>query len=258
MIGVIAMSANSSNRIYTGTSGLVLPLPNKGSFPPEMQNKSRLEIYSSIFNSIEINSCFYKVPMGSTVQRWAANVPDNFKFTFKLWRKITHNKELVFNPEEVELFMQTIAYADEKKGCLLIQFPPSLTVVTIAQLEKLLISVKQADPAHEWKVVVEFRNPSWYEDEVYDLLAQYYTGVVLHDMPSSTIALLETSVDYMYLRFHGPNGGYRGSYTDDFLYEYAQYIKDWSNDGKTIYVYFNNTMGDAVKNLMTLNRFIDS
>jgi uncharacterized protein YecE (DUF72 family) len=252
------MSANNSNRIYTGTSGLVLPLPNRRSFPPEMQNKSRLEIYSSIFNSIEINSCFYKVPMASTVQRWAAGVSDNFKFTFKLWRQITHNKELIFNPEEVELFMQTIAYASEKKGCLLMQFPPGITIAAIGQLEKLLIAVVRADLTHEWKVVVEFRNRSWYEEAVYDLLARYNAGVVLHDMPSSAITLLETSVDHVYLRFHGPNGGYKGSYTDDFLYEYAQYVKEWSNDGKTIYIYFNNTMGDAVKNLMTLNKYIDS
>jgi uncharacterized protein YecE (DUF72 family) len=257
MAAVTAMNTEKRDNIYTGTSGLVLPLPNRRSFPAEMQNKSRLEIYSSIFNSIEINSCFYKVPMESTVQKWAASVPGNFKFTFKLWRQITHNKELIFNPEEIELFMQTIAYAGEKKGCLLIQFPPSITIANIGQLERLLIGVKHADAAHEWKIVVEFRNRSWYEDEVYDLLAQYHTGLVLHDMPSSAITLLETSVDHVYLRFHGPNGGYRGSYTDDFLYEYAQYIKEWSSDGKTVYVYFNNTMGEAVKNLMTLNKYID-
>ncbi|MDB5131739.1 MAG: hypothetical protein JWR02_1488 [Mucilaginibacter sp.] len=257
MTAVTAMNQEKTDNIYTGTSGLVLPLPNRRSFPPEMQNKSRLEIYSSIFNSIEINSCFYKVPMASTVEKWAASVPHGFKFTFKLWRQITHNKGLVFNSEEIEFFMQTIAYAGEKKGCLLIQFPPSITIANMGQLEKLLMDVKRADAAHEWKVVVEFRNRSWYEDEVYDLLTQYHTGLVLHDMPSSAITLLETSVDYVYLRFHGPNGGYRGNYTDDFLYEYAQYIKEWRNDGKTVYVYFNNTMGEAVKNLMTLNKYID-
>ncbi|HWZ15709.1 MAG TPA: DUF72 domain-containing protein [Mucilaginibacter sp.] len=251
------MSTKNRGKIYTGTSGLVLPLPNRRSFPPEMQNKSRLEIYSSIFNSIEINSCFYKVPMASTVEKWAASVPDDFKFTFKLWRQITHNKELILNPAEIDLFMRTIAHAGDKKGCLLIQFPPSITIASISQLEKLLTGVKHADELNEWKVVVEFRNRSWYEDEAYALLAQYHTGVVLHDMPSSAITLLETSVNYVYLRFHGPNGGYRGSYNDDFLYEYAQYIKEWNIGGKEVYVYFNNTMGDAVKNLATLNKYID-
>src|SRR5579872_372003 len=138
------MNAGNSNKIYTGTSGPVLPLPNRRSFPPEMQNKSRLEIYSSLFNSIEINSCFYKVPMAATVQKWAASVPADFKFTFKLWRQVTHNKELVFDPDDIGLFMQTIAFAGAKKGCLLIQFPPSITVSKIAEFEKLLFTVKQA------------------------------------------------------------------------------------------------------------------
>lgn len=79
---------------YTGTSGLSLPFP-KHSFPPEFQDKSRLTFYASLFNSIEINSSFYKLPMASTVKKWAESVPDNFLFTFKLWREITHNKGLI-------------------------------------------------------------------------------------------------------------------------------------------------------------------
>jgi uncharacterized protein YecE (DUF72 family) len=63
--------------------------------------------------------------------------------------------------------------------------------------------------------------------------------------------------DVVYVRFHGPNGGYRGSYTDDFLYEYAQYIKEWMAEGKDIYAYFNNTMGDAINNLVTLKSFLE-
>src|SRR5665213_2948074 len=98
------MTAESRKNIYTGTSGLVLPLPNRRSFPPEFHDKSRLEIYASLFNSVEINSSFYKVPMASTVQKWAALVPENFKFTFKLWRDITHNKELTFDSADIGRF----------------------------------------------------------------------------------------------------------------------------------------------------------
>ena len=57
----------------------------------------------------------------------------------------------------------------------------------------------------------------------------------------------------MYVRFHGPTGNYRESYVDDFLYEYASYINEWIEEGKTVYVYFNNTMGDAFNNLKYLN-----
>lgn len=80
----------------------------------------------------------------------------------------------------------------------------------------------------------------------------------MHDKSSSASPLLEMETDFVYLRFHGPDGSYKGSYTNDFLYEYGQYIKDWQNEGKSVYVYFNNTMGDAIQNLMTLNSFITS
>jgi len=73
-------------------------------FPPGYQNKSRLEYYASLFNSLEVNSSFYKVPMATTVQRWAACVPENFQFTFKLWRGITHNKGLEFIQADVDHF----------------------------------------------------------------------------------------------------------------------------------------------------------
>jgi uncharacterized protein YecE (DUF72 family) len=81
--------------------------------------------------------------------------------------------------------------------------------------------------------------------------------MVLHDIPASATPQIADEFDkHVYLRFHGPNGGYKGSYPDDFLYEYAQYIKEWQTEGKCVYLYFNNTMGDAVGNLMTINKFL--
>lgn len=247
---------SSKGSFYSGTSGLVLPFRNKQSCPPEFHDKPRLAYYASLFNSLEVNSSFYKVPMAATVKKWADGVPDGFKFTYKLWRDITHNKELVFNPADVDRFMQVIAHAGDKKGCLLIQFPPSIKIGSVHQLQKLLISINSADPAHEWKIAVEFRNSNWYHEDIYRLLDEHNAGMVLHDMPASFAPLMETEADFIYLRFHGPNGGYRGSYNDAFLAEYAQYIHDWQQDGKEVYAYFNNTMGDAIKNLMTLNSYL--
>jgi uncharacterized protein YecE (DUF72 family) len=250
------MKEDKNGRIYTGTSGIVLPLPNRRSFPTKFHDKSRLEIYSNFFNSVEINSSFYKVPMASTVQKWAASVPEHFQFTFKLWKNITHNKDLAFNQDDVTRFMETIAMTGDRAGCLLIQLPPKATIAHITQLEHLLSNVRSNDDGGQWKVAVEFRNRSWYHEDSYNLLDNFGMGIVLHDMPASAVSLLETRANFVYLRFHGPNGGYRGSYSDDFLYEYATYIKEWTEDGKTVYAYFNNTMGDAVKNLISLNNFV--
>ncbi len=241
--------------IYTGTSNIVLPVPNKLLFPTDYQDKSRLCYYASLFNSLEVNSSFYKVPMRSTVQKWAADVPADFKFTFKLSRDITHNKELAFNPHDLEKFMNAISGAGDKKGCLLIQFPPSLGI-NINQLRVLLDGIIMLDADKEWKVAVEFRNKSWYVDDVYELLENYQMAMVIQDMPKSVTPLIDSDVPFVFLRFHGPNGGYRGSYTDEHLAEYASYITNWQDEGKTIFAYFNNTMGDALQNLITLDRMI--
>jgi uncharacterized protein YecE (DUF72 family) len=243
---------------YSGTSNIVLPVPNKTLFPPEFQEKSRLEYYASLFNSLEVNSSFYKVPMATTVAKWAASVPDGFQLTFKLWRDITHNKELAFNPADVGRFMQVIDGAGDKKGCLLVQLPPKTTVAYRNQLERLLICLRQNDPGYSWKIAIEFRNRDWYREDIYELLDKYQMGMVMHDMPKSATPLRDDERDFVFLRFHGPESNYRGSYNDDFLAEYASYIQSWQSEGKTVYAYFNNTLGNALQNLITLNIMINS
>lgn len=241
---------------YSGTSNIVLPVANKGYFPPEYQEKSRLCYYASLFNSLEVNSSFYKIPMPRTVERWATEVPDDFRFTFKLWKAITHSKELDYDPESITKFMRAIDTAGSKKGALLIQFPGSIKVSMLQKFRQLMDDLQATNLTSGWRLAIEFRDKSWYRDNVYQLLEQYKAGVVVHDMPASSTPLIDMETDFMFLRFHGENGDYRGSYEDDHLHEQAQYIKDWLAEGKTVFSYFNNTMGAAVHNLMTLNAYV--
>jgi uncharacterized protein YecE (DUF72 family) len=242
---------------YSGTSNIVLPVPNKTMFPVNYQDKSRLCYYASLFNSLEVNSSFYKIPLARTVEKWNADVPDGFKFTFKLWRGITHNKGLVFDPADVARFIKTVANTGDRAGCLLVQFPASVTIAYHSQFERLLISLRENDEDHRWNIAIEFRSKTWYNDEIYELLDSQHCGMVIHDIPASATPLPTFDAGFVYLRFHGPEKNYRGSYTEDFLYEYAGYIKEWLSDGKTVYVYFNNTLGNALPNLLTLNDFVN-
>lgn len=243
-------------KYYTGTSGLLLPVPNKEHYPQEFKEKSRLCYYGSLFNTLEINSSFYKVPMSSTVAKWTSDVPANFKFTFKLFREITHNKELVFNWDAVKDFITRVDAAGDKKGCLLIQFPGSIRPVHVKQLEQLITSIVEADQQRQWKAAIEFRHQSWYTQDTYDLLDHYGIGLVLHDKLIAGGSLIESAANFVYVRFHGPGGNYRGSYSSDFLYEYASYIKEWLLEGKEVYSYFNNTMGNAIDNLKELRSYV--
>lgn len=235
---------------FSGTSNVVLPVANKSFYPPQFQESSRLRYYSSLFNSVEVNSSFYKLPLARTVEKWSADTVDGFSFTFKVWKEITHTNGLNFNPEDVKRFINVVNCCS-KKGCLLLQFPPK-QAVDLHRLDELLMALKNED----WRVAVEFRHSSWYTRETWALLNRQLAGMVFHDLPKSVAPLQILDADFVYIRFHGPEAGYRGSYSDDFLSEYATYIKEWLEDGKTVYTYFNNTMGAAVQNLQTLNRYV--
>jgi uncharacterized protein YecE (DUF72 family) len=248
------MAKKRKGNFLSGISGLALPVPNKQSYPEEFRDKSRLEYYAHLFTSIEVNSSFYKVPQAKTVQKWAGMVPDNFRFTYKLWRDITHAKGMTFKNEDVARFMSAIDPADDKKGCMLIQFPPSVTLEQFGRVEHLLGLLGEG---HGWDVALEFRHNSWYAGETYELADEYHCSIVLHDIPKSRNITINKKAPFLYLRFHGPTGNYRDSYTDEHLKEKAQLINEWLKKGKPAYAYFNNTMGDAVKNLMTLNSFIN-
>ncbi len=243
---------------YSGTSGLLLPVPNKLFYPEEFRDKSQLCFYGSMMNSIEVNSSFYKMPKANTVSKWANDVPAGFKFTFKLSKEITHNKALAFDPEMVKYFMEVIDPTAEKKGSLLVQFPPSVRIAQFKQLALLMKVLRENDPKKQWNIALEFRHVSLYKQEVYQLLDEYGMGLVIQDKPPAATPLMDTELGFIYLRFHGPDGSYRGTYKDEFLYEYAGYIRDWLADGKTVYSYFNNTMGSAVSNLFTLKDLVKS
>jgi uncharacterized protein YecE (DUF72 family) len=210
----------------------------------------------------------------ATLGKWAAQVPDNFRFTVKLWREITHVKELRYRTEDVRLFMQTVAPVGLKKGCLLIQFPAGLSSRHIGSLEKRLEDITDSNPPPGWRLAVEFRNRGWYVPVVRGLLDRYRAGWVLHDMPMKGLPEVDETrktnevpaadvipaagSDFIFLRYHGPKGDYKGSYSPEFLEKEAVSIKGWLEQGKDVYAYFNNTVdADAPKNAQTLRRFVE-
>ncbi|MDQ3016585.1 MAG: DUF72 domain-containing protein [Bacteroidota bacterium] len=249
------MAVPSTGSYHSGLSGLVLPIP-KYRFPPGFEDASRLQYYASIMNSIEINSSFYKVPQATTVGKWADAVGPDFTFTFKLWKQITHCNGLHFEKADVEIFYRSIAAVGEKKGCLLIQFPPKLGIDSFSQFKVLLESIKEIDPTGMWPLAVEFRHRSWYDDSVYHLLDQYTATLVIQDIPKSATPMIDLESYTIYLRFHGPTGNYGESYSTEVLEEHAEYVLDWMSEGKKVFTYFNNTSGNAFENLQTFNAFI--
>ena len=195
------MNITTAPNFYTGTSGLLLPVRNKFFYPEEYKNRSRLCYYSSLMNSIEINSSFYKIPMASTVERWASEVSADFKFTFKLFREITHQKKLAFDPSIMTHFMEVIGSVGGKKGSLLVQFPPSVTILNIQQIRHLAICLRENDPCSEWNTSFEFRHKSLYDHEIYHVLEGLDIGIVIHDKSPANTPIEEKDQSFVMLGF---------------------------------------------------------
>lgn len=244
-----------AQQFFSGTSNVVVKL-RQWEYPAEYKGKSRLAYYASLFSSVEINSTFYKLPQPATVAKWATEVPPLFRFTFKLFKGITHAKALRFNSDDVYKFWETIAGAAEHRGCVLIQLPPSAKLDKIDELEALLQCLNDANATQQWPLAIEFRHPTWYHMETYRLLKEYNAAVVMHDKAGSATEHLEEKTTIVYLRLHGPNGKYGGTYANEDLQHYAAFIKEELKKDKTVYAYFNNTLGGAYQNLQTLNNLI--
>ena len=240
-------------KFFSGTSGLVLEEPNKVSFPVAFRDKSRLTYYSTLFNSIEINSSFYKIPNFNTYKRWSEETVALFLFTVKIWKGITHVEK--FQASDLEKFMSSIYAFGTKKGCILIQYPAK-SKVGLQDIERLIRKIHELDP--QWRVAVEIRNPAWLIPDFFSCLRSYNAALVAHDRQQTQMPEINSGSSFIYLRYHGPEGDYKGSYTPEFLQTEALKIKLLMNNGLDVYAYFNNTMGDAVKNLKTLNGMLHS
>ncbi|PWU02093.1 MAG: DUF72 domain-containing protein [Bacteroidetes bacterium] len=239
-------------KIRIGISNGQIP-GNKKAFPKEFQLKSRLHYYSQFFNTIEINKSFYITPLRSTYEKWVADVPEDFQFSIKLSKDVSHHPNLAAGISSIESFMQAAAGIGVKKGCLLIQFPGKINIEHFVQVQHLLEQVQMSDPLGEWRLAVEFRHESWYIRETEELLDEFNATLVIHDFSKAKLKEKMSNSNFVYLRFHGPAGNYRGSYAEKFLEEKSKQIRSFSESGLDVYAYFNNTAGNAFENAKFLS-----
>lgn len=231
---------------FFGTSGLVLPVPNKSFYPDDYKAGSRLHYYASLFTSIEVNTTFYSLPRAATVKNWVADVPGDFQFTIKVPKDVSHAKNMQFDRGALKNFLKIVEAADTRKGCLLLQFPAKMEP-NVPKLRSILTSLSKSG----WPIALESRNDLWYEKRIDILLDKFDVIRVIHDWWNFPISL-ESSGDIIYIRFHGPERNYRGKYDDAVLEQYAHFIKQCLNDNKTVYTYFNNTLGNVSGDLQAL------
>lgn len=238
-------------RVYIGTSGFYY-LHWKGVFYPQDLPKTKyFDYYIKHFDTVELNSTFYHLPKAKTVEHWNEKTPENFMFSLKAYRGITHYKRLKDVKEDIYLYLHLLKPLKRKIGIILFQLPPSLK----KDLE-LLASFLHILPLG-YHYAIEFRHSSWYDEETYELLRHYNIAFCIHDFEQKNTPIVVTS-DNIYIRFHGPSGRYRGSYSDEYLKKWALKIDEYRKRNKNIFCYFNNDFeGFAVLNAITLKKYLN-
>jgi len=260
---------------YIGTSGWSYPHWAKGRFYPRgLKPGDWLGFLAEHFNTVEVNSSFYRLPRPELIARWREVTGRRFRFAVKLWRRITHEKRLAGCGSELRDFLGVARELGPKRGPLLVQLPPSLRkdVELLAEFLDTLKDVSCAAGAGvssrsgRWRFAVEFRSHDWLCDEVYELLSWHSAAVCLADLPRCPVtrpnvapasertgARASAGTRFVYIRRHGPGGRYRGCYSPEQIAADATAIGGWLASGYDVYVYYNNDIdGHAVDNARQL------
>ena len=213
----------------------------RGVFYPQGLPQGRwLEYYAQRFNAVEINNSFYRLPSTDQFKAWAGRTPPGFVFAVKASRFITHVRRLKAVDNSVATMFSRMEGLGEKLGPVLYQLPPDFQRDD-AVLEEF-VSVLPAGFKH----VVEFRNDTWHDQHVLDLLRHHGVALCIHDHGGSA-SPVEATAGFAYLRLHGPEGVATG-YTEQELTGWARALGALAA-GPSAYAFFNNDDGGhAVRN----------
>jgi uncharacterized protein YecE (DUF72 family) len=213
-------------------------------YPDTKRTDGWFKHYAENFNTVELNAPFYSWPKTATVRAWVRNAPENFRYSVKVNREITHERRLVRTRKRVAEFCAIEKILGARLGCFLFQFPPSYKF-THSRLRSI---VTQVDPT--FHCAIEFRHRSWWRESVYRAFAKrglIFCTVSAPRLPDDLIKTTHT----IYLRLHGRSRWYRHDYTAAELNDLAEKIVH-SSAGEA-WIYFDNDReGFAIKNARAL------
>lgn len=220
---------------YIGTSGYSYPYWKNRFYPQGLPASKQLSYYSSVFNSIELNYSFYRFPVVKNLLKSVSETPDDFRFSLKAHKTITHTLRMKNAGEKVKEFMDIVNEGlGAKLGCVLFQLPPSYSY-SEERLEDILHAVD-----HKSNNVIEFRHVSWWQEKVYKVLKDAnltFCSVSYPGLPEDNII----TSDIFYKRMHGVPELFKSTYTDSEIETLSTSIPE----DITSFTYFNNTMFEA-------------
>ena len=235
--------------IYIGTSGWSYEHWKENFYPQGLKSNLWLNFYSKAFSTVEVNTTFYHLPLGTTVQKWNKQVSPEFKFSIKASRYITHQKRLKDCHESLALFFHSLEALKSKVDVILFQLPPTLRF-DLERLSQFLVNLHD-----DYRYVFEFRHPSWFIDETYALLKKNKIALCITDLNGKLSPEVITS-DITYIRLHGPHKAYQGSYGSRKLKTWKKKIENWSTT-VSVYCYFDNDeKGYAIEDAKSLKNMM--
>jgi uncharacterized protein YecE (DUF72 family) len=238
--------------LYVGCAGWYLPKDAQPLFPAE---GTHLQRYAARFPAVEINSSFYRPHQPKTYARWAASVGEDFRFTVKMPRAITHERRLHDVTPSLDAFLSEVAALGERLGCLLVQLPPSLPFG--AHVATLFFASLRA--RFTGAVALEPRHASWFTDEATDLLVAHQVARVAAD-PAPVPAAAEPAGwhEPVYVRLHGSPRMYYSPYDDTYLDTLAIRLLQAARSA-TVWCIFDNTAeGAATRDALGLLKRLSS
>ncbi|MBV9464278.1 MAG: DUF72 domain-containing protein [Verrucomicrobiae bacterium] len=223
--------------VLVGTSGWSYKAWAKTFYPDGVTGTGELGYYVQNFPTVEINASFYRLPFKNMVSGWYDRSPPDFLFAVKGSRLITHYKRLAGIAHPLKKFLTRVGGLKEKLGPILWQLPPH-QAKDLPRLEKFLARLQKESPKQ--RHAVEFRHRSWMEDKkTFELLREH--GAAIVHLSSQRMPMdLRTTADFVYMRFHGLEGGAAHDYTPDELRPWAEFFRAQSKKGRDVFVYFNN------------------
>jgi uncharacterized protein YecE (DUF72 family) len=229
-------------KIQIGTSGWYYPHWQSRFYPDNLPKTKWLTWYATHFSCVELNNSFYRLPRKETIRQWVEQTPADFVFAVKANRLITHMKKLRNCKDTLDRFVDTIACFENKLGPVLFQLPPHWHI----NADRLEIFLEMLP--RNLGYAFEFRDATWYDEKIYRLLLKYRIAFCLFDLAHFRSPEALTS-DIIYIRLHGPDDAYCGSYSIESLKEWAQKIINWNAENRLVYLFFDNDQnGYAAEN----------
>jgi uncharacterized protein YecE (DUF72 family) len=243
----------ASNAIRLGCSGWQYADWRGVVYPKGLPQRRWLEHYATLFDTVEVNSTFYRLAKPDAVAQWVQGTPPGFLFAVKASQYLTHMKRLTDLDRGVRRYYDSIAplVDSPKMGPVLWQLPERFK----ADVDRLAAALDRLPPGRH---AFEFRHPTWFVPEVLELLRWHGVALAIGDHPARPWQPWTLTTDWGFVRFHYGARGRRGNYSETELREAAARIRDLAGGGDLV-VYFNNDWeGFAVRNALRLRRLLEA